>query len=806
MQPAEPISGCQRWESNPHSRCRETDFEAGALTEQVPATAVHVALAASVCSQAGIIDGAAPAPAPTKPARRWRPRVRIEPPPGFDRSAQTFRLAQQDFGEALWAPTWALSDAQLNAGGYSLAGPGRDGSALDPYEFQFLVSELGRPASRRVSDDVLEPLLARCPFYGWLPPIDIDVGKDHPLFDATRTPAETLAAARRLSARGAEVGLGEIVWYRTNDRGGLHGHVAPPAGWRSRNLLRAAGLMVAELAGLVGAPVAKGPASPWYVDVSLFNRVAERSGVQWRLVGSRKPGGAPKALLAGEPDRDPAPPTAPQALARWRAAIERLDAADARGVRVVPGRDPKPERLARVGAAGSAGADALAERQVRCVSASPADLADLSRHPRAAAAWEHAAGPSAGGDRSPKRYNRFAVRALEAGVPEETVRRLLFTLRSADAGRTDRRDDRFVGRVLDWARSKFHRRVTQPIASAARGIHPSVRTPPPARALRVRLPDRTAPTTEAQRALLRAAAPYGLTPRVRRSLERAADCRRYLDEVVCAGCEEIERSTTMVCERECCPYCAPTRLRSLRRWLQASWPERVAAVEVQPSSMSPGAASSLGAAIARRLPRDVRGRSIRLIGPGSVVILTPAPGDAPTLASVAAGVAGACLAPSVLDRAAAVELVVANRLLRQQHLANLFAAGDPQDLGSDLWVGNVRSVSYGRSGHLPWPTRDELRGEIRSAFAEQASIASDSQDQGQPCSCTDCCGAPRLHRLTDTFTGRVLATRVSPAWRFDEAVTVDLASGASVGRPWTEPPERQGDSFYPYEPSGALYG
>ncbi len=361
---------------------------------------------------------------------------------------QKFRLAQRDFGAARWWPIAVESDESLSGKGWKLAGPTRDASSLPLNEFRELVW-LCSTASSDLTEDQdkrLAELLERSPFTDHIPPIDVDVNDESTEFDITKARATAHRFALAMRTELAKVGLGSPSWHTTNDRGGLHGDMLSPSGIKSTHLIRAVGALVRKAAKAAKVPVLsqlphkKNQRPAVYVDDSIFNREADRRGVQWRLVWSRKGPDKPPKVPVDLDTLTPLERSAPVVPADTKAvqeAIAELEFSEALA--------PSKPRTKVVRTAASAPGTGL----------TPEDL-ELVKRGRLRRVWED---NSQSPDRSIRSW-RVAFEALRLGADDDCVSRLLWNMPGRNKVIEERRDQRYVDQTIASAK----RKLTAPVS------------------------------------------------------------------------------------------------------------------------------------------------------------------------------------------------------------------------------------------------------------------------------------------------------------------------------------------------------
>lgn len=213
----------------------------------------------------------------------------------MERQGGNVRFAAKRKGRARWHLVKELSDADLVAKGFRLAGPQISLASLSREQERELLTLLGQPVSQ-LSREQLEresQLLALCPRIG-LPPLDLDVRPD--------TPQKALVeAARRIDACAREIGV-IPAWCWSGS--GLHGDLATEVG--HPDLFRAFLPVVKQIAleadvPLLSAHRSKESRPSVVLDDSLFQRSPRRRGNIWRLIGaSSKKGKKRPADLLGD--------------------------------------------------------------------------------------------------------------------------------------------------------------------------------------------------------------------------------------------------------------------------------------------------------------------------------------------------------------------------------------------------------------------------------------------------------------------------------------------------------------------------
>ncbi len=255
----------------------------------------------------------------------------------LDTHPSRYRLAQREFGDALWTLVPWATDQDLALEGYQLATQGFDLASLEQGDRERLIGLLrahpnypevvaasmarakaifdkarGLPYDedppdvqeiRATIDAELKDLLSITNRCGPVPPIDIDVGPD-------ADPADADAAVERVCDRLRAAGLSFRIW-KTNERGGTHVEIGVDPEVRHPDLLRLVGSMLGDI---IGNSVAwyshhrrKDGRSPIIWDDSLYNHYPNSRGRMWRLPGSAKPKGFARELRTeGDPQSAPA--------------------------------------------------------------------------------------------------------------------------------------------------------------------------------------------------------------------------------------------------------------------------------------------------------------------------------------------------------------------------------------------------------------------------------------------------------------------------------------------------------------------
>jgi hypothetical protein len=255
-----------------------------------------------------------------------------------------FRLAQRRFGECRWLVVEALPDPELAARSWALAGVGFKvpGDFTDD-DLRNLDETLRLSSSRRDEEDArmggrLTELLHRLAFGQHAPPLDVDVDRESPAYDADQARVTALRYARALDAAARKRGVALTACLSNRKKGSMHLDLRPPEGLWSPALPFAVGLLAADLAREAGVPLlsdlpsekAKRPEAV-YLDNSLFNKFVGKKAGLWRLVGAaKKPGGERKVAVDLAKDdlpevdyREPAPMPL-EALAPYLAEAERI--------------------------------------------------------------------------------------------------------------------------------------------------------------------------------------------------------------------------------------------------------------------------------------------------------------------------------------------------------------------------------------------------------------------------------------------------------------------------------------------------
>ena len=292
-----------------------------------------------------------------------------------------FRYAQRAMGESAWLVAEAADDGELRSMDYATASPIIDAAPLSADDQQRLADLL-------VADDPderdLRALLSQCVRSGPVAGIDLDVVKESAAFqdDPEAARDRALELAQRIDAAVDHYGLGRPAWCITSARGGLHGDLVAPEGIGHSDLLRVVGHIVARMAAELTVPVrsdvfgngrdraevlATCPAV--MLDDNPFRAAPDTRGRCWRLVGTMKPEGQPKApidLATGQPlaIEQYVPPVAMD-LDKMRAAICEWEAIQ---------RQEEAERAAQQREAEKRAAHARRELQRRGI----ADERDLS--------------------------------------------------------------------------------------------------------------------------------------------------------------------------------------------------------------------------------------------------------------------------------------------------------------------------------------------------------------------------------------------------------------------------------------------
>jgi hypothetical protein len=349
------------------------------------------------------------------------------------------RLAQDSFGYAVWRAVEPLDDHELAARGWKLAGPARILDALSGEECALLVSLCERPMKSLSEKErqQLKSLLERAPYGGWVPPLDIDVNDESTSYSEERSRALAHSYALALDREWRTLG-GSVAWHTTNNHGGMHGDLAPPAGLHHPRLLRAFRRVVVACARRAGVPVYPDdmldarndkPARPdVYLDASVYERDVDSKGVMWRLAGAAKPGGEPKRgvdLVSLTPLAAPALPWPPREDVVRAAIVE-----EERAALEVEDTRRAWKKFQESGQGARTPDDQELVRQDKRISAVWHDTSDQDRSMRLV------------------RMLRYAV---EAGSDIAQMIRLAYAMPGSKA-EVDERDERYVLQAIESAR------------------------------------------------------------------------------------------------------------------------------------------------------------------------------------------------------------------------------------------------------------------------------------------------------------------------------------------------------------------
>lgn len=747
-----------------------------------------------------------------------------------------WRFVQRKFGQCQWLVGPNISDESLSAVGFKLAGPSRSAASLSPEDQEKLLRLLSKPTKAQTDEERLEEisLLSKCPYGGYMPPVDIDV-----THEATK---EMIEAARLTieSVLGLE-GWGRVRWAHTGGKG-VHGDQVAPKDLWSPLLLKAFGRKIQEIAHKAQIPLlteghrSKIDRPAIIIDDSLFERTASSRGLMWRLIGAERPETKKKKTALEGQLPCPLPP--PQADVEKK-LIEilaeetlRPKSSAKKFIRPRPHKELNGKVLQHV-------FDHLAKN----IPASGA------RHPvrLAVAAWllknqvplDSAAATIAalGDSHDAKAAVDTTNRRLGAGLPTRCTKFLTETM-----------GEQFVF----WLGQYFHKDMTEhkvPFADLkrylttdernilkaagamgrvkadafARHIYSQLPPIPPQYTPLGRIKKYPKPTDEFM-------AHHNIPAAVQTSIRglwkcfreantranacsRAANCgwieqRDRCDETDVGedgvkGCGKELRKFRIVAERATCPHCALARARAIRDWCLEKWPEKVTFFVHELQDKSLGAAKAFLKKV-RSLINDTytsnsgevdhwekirrishKDRFSFFIAPGFVVGLDGKNVD--SLLGYAYGEIigheGRQVYPHPMTatfKTKAMEAIWPALLARAEYARGLLVAGADAVI-EDEWIGNVREIVGGKNRKkLPayLPSRDEIRewivAEARAKRNEALGLGHGLAPEDIPVDAetSPCCKKRIVHEILDE-TGKIVLCAVRGRnWSFQEAVDI----------------------------------
>lgn len=707
-----------------------------------------------------------------------------------------FRFAQRDF-KGKWQVAPSLPDKQLSALGYRLGGPYRNAKYLDDFEQRELhgLIALSKDAQTDEQRSREAELLARCPFSGPLPPLDIDV--------VLGTASDYVRAqARELHVSCLALGAAAPRWHLTGGKG-LHGDSVAPDGVESTVLLRAYGDFARAAAAQSGTPLLsehrhKANRPPIVLDDTLFEREADARGVVWRLSGStREEGGkkVPVELMDRQDEGLPAQPEFfPKLVKDYALQLrltegwgEELSAEDLARALLEPGEKRFVE-------ARRAKKRVHVERERVSGRFAPLDLGP------SVAALKHVAKALIRHD--PGRGARHDLRLAVAGwlltalVPERVVLATLLPICDAhgaiDAERVVRTT---AARVRSGERFHSFGRVQQMLGEVA--AH-DLRT-----ALEFDLADAGVSTdlskrlTSEDRATLRSAAElastkwhdqvdnlnrfHGLKLKLTgkggphaTNLRRAAKCGYARQRGECEGCGKGEQARWISAENFLCPHCAAKWARSAHDWLANHWPEQKIYLAVRKlEDDSYAAALAYRKHVLSHMRKKTAGPIRFLLAPGYVAVLCMEVYSSGVVRSVEE------LGDDMQEHSIEDVLLRLEPLLnaRARRLKQFLATKNLEKLATDEWVTRVVTTFAGKRARaaFPWPKKEDLRAQTLERMRAKLKQTPLSPEEAKKEAAiplherrTNCCNAHRVFKLLSA-KGDVVASRRDVPWTADEA-------------------------------------
>lgn len=220
-----------------------------------------------------------------------------------------FRLWQFN-DHTRWLPGGLFPDQEIAKAGYKLAGPGRFIGYINSSDINELLGNLLQIPRKDLSQDLVDKekaILERCPYMGYLPPIDLDptdVDKNGNKIPREILKAMAVDAARAMNKPLAEVGFFPD-WHTTGGKG-VHGDMnafmndRPCVFTETEGQaceIYGVGEMLATIAKDVGIHLVsehrKKSSRPQGVlmDDTMFTRSLSSRNILWRLSGSARADG-----------------------------------------------------------------------------------------------------------------------------------------------------------------------------------------------------------------------------------------------------------------------------------------------------------------------------------------------------------------------------------------------------------------------------------------------------------------------------------------------------------------------------------
>lgn len=664
-------------------------------------------------------------------------------------------MAQRDFGACQWEVADAVEDHVLAAQGWKLAGPGRDASDLSPEErselFTYLTTSVGfldKTERARESE-----LLERCPFFTWIPPIDLDVASDVPK-------STTLMVAQRVNEAARRRGLLPL-WFTTGGSG-LHGDMRTTK--RHRMLMAWYLAEIRAVANACGVALLssyrKTAGRPEIViDDTLFERDPGKRGVLWRLAGSTRREGGTKALLQHKWSDDPLPtsPVPDRETADDKGALMRLDG------RRESERVQRDERAKR---------RALRPKAVPLVELTGRLLDNFSKSVAAVLPGEGS-----------RHFVRMALAGylMQAGVPESVAETTLVVSTddpqdAVKAVRSTYQQDPDTVTGYKYLRKELGPKAARQLAMAlgqdltVAGIQPGETA--------VALASASDSTSFGRSRedryffdLLTGLAQEEKRPSAN-ALRGAASCGDYINVLSC-GLHGDRRHTPVVCRREiACTYCREVRAKLYKAFLEETWPDCYVAIMDAPMIPEKPDADAVERTKYARQARWAIGRSTPkrwVMGHLKVAVFIPKTHDGMDCRSALGVWCNDAMVPLDIRECTgpeAAEIAVDMILSIGQEFDRVVAERDGLAIVRFPWLKpHAKRTSANRPGlaTFPWPTPDRLnemaveQAREKEGLDETADLTKCNQihmtQDGQLTNCRRTLNTDLIHK----WSGRVLA-------------------------------------------------